>query len=128
MAYVRVIPRDLFNEANLLKCYGQLYLELEKLGMEDCIHGRGFKHGHPFMVRQDESDGSIFIENIYLVVRDRDRRLYRHLNSRDHYPLYMHMPENDDDIRVFNEDGSLTEEMIEFLKGTDDGSTDPEET
>jgi hypothetical protein len=29
MGYTRVIPRDLFNEANLLKCIGGLYIALE---------------------------------------------------------------------------------------------------
>lgn len=32
MTYLRVIPRDLFNEAKLLKCLGKLYLEAEKSG------------------------------------------------------------------------------------------------
>ncbi len=29
MTYKRVIPRDLFNEANLLKCYGALWIALD---------------------------------------------------------------------------------------------------
>ena len=32
--YNRVIPRDLFNEANLLKCMGQLYLCLEAANLK----------------------------------------------------------------------------------------------
>ena len=29
MTYRRVIPRDLFNEGNLLKCLGKLYVQAE---------------------------------------------------------------------------------------------------
>jgi len=35
MSYTRVIPRDLFNEANLLKCYGQIYIEVERMSLPD---------------------------------------------------------------------------------------------
>ncbi len=34
--YARVIPRDLFNEANLLKCFGNLYLRLEVFEPSGC--------------------------------------------------------------------------------------------
>lgn len=31
MSYFRVIPRDLFNEASLLKCYGRLAILLDDM-------------------------------------------------------------------------------------------------
>ena len=30
MTYTRVIPRDLFNEGDLLKCYGRLWILLDE--------------------------------------------------------------------------------------------------
>ena len=61
MSYIRVIPRDLFNEANLLKCHGQLVIHLE---------GRLPNAGFPedvsrFEVEQDPNSGAIYIESSY---------------------------------------------------------------
>lgn len=118
MSYYRVIPRDLFNEGNLLKCYGQLYLNLEKMGLEGCL-----KHeGGPFLIEQNPWDGSISILNVHLFVRENQILLSRPLNSRDPYPLYADIDE-DTTIPVFHDDGSFTEEMTRFLKGT---GTEPE--
>lgn len=114
MSYRRVIPRDLFNEGNLLKCYGQLYLELEKLGLhEECL-------GHhadtdQFRVRQNEADGSLTIQNVILVVRGRQVHLSRPLNARTPYPLWASI--DDHEYRVFDDEGRFTDEMREFLTG-----------
>jgi hypothetical protein len=110
MSYQRVIPRDLFNEANLLKCYGQVYLQLEKLGMEHClIHGPK----RTFMVEQS-IDGELHINNVRLIVGGHWYHMWRPLNSREPYPLYI-TPEDGDDIEVFNDDGTFTEEMKSLL-------------
>lgn len=111
MTYLRVIPRDLFNEANLLKCYGQLYLELEKLRLEDClIHTQSWS---PFDTWQNQDDGSISIGNVRLQVRGETVRLYRPLNSRDPYPLYADTGE--DTLSVFEDSGKLSQEFHAFL-------------
>ena len=41
--------------------------------------------------------------------------LSRPLNARSPFPLYMIL-EDDEEIQVFNDDGSFTEEMLEFLR------------
>ena len=113
MTYLRVIPRDLFNEANLLKCYGQIYLNLERLNLPDV----GFEHDDPwtpFDVRQDEDSGTIHIANVTLTVRGCACRLDRPLNSRQAWPLYL-TTENEEEIAVFSEDGSFSPEMLTFL-------------
>lgn len=111
MSYQRVIPRDLFNEGNLLKCYGQLYLNLEKMGMEEClVHTK-----NEFRVNQMEGDGSLTIMNVWLKVRGVNYYPNRPLNSRLPYPLYLY--DEDGEIEVFNDDGSFTQEMIDFLMG-----------
>lgn len=118
MSYTRVIPRDLFNEANLLKCYGQLYLNLEKMGLQDrLIHEAEDEY---FEVYQDQDSGALTISNITLQDRggDEDVRychLWRPLNSRQPYPLWMRYGD-EDDIAVFNDDGSFTAEMTAFLQ------------
>lgn len=114
MSYPRVIPRDLFNEANLLKCYGQIYLNLEILNPENVE----FEHdGEPFDVQQDDS-GALTIANIELRVRGIPCYLRRPLNSRRPWPLYLTIADSPLEIDVFNEDGSFSDEMTAFLLGS----------
>lgn len=99
MSYDRVIPRDLFNEANLLKCYGKLYIELEKLGLEHIL----LHHNKEqlFNVCQDES-GCLSINDIYI----KDIELFRPLNSREEWPLYAMY--KDIEYEVFTDEGTFT--------------------
>lgn len=116
MSYLRVIPRDLFNEGNLLKCYGQLYLNLERMGLEDRLDHECDEDY--FQVLQNE-DGALSLDNVTLRVTlaesDDEARFYRPLNCRRPFPLYLHHWSNEDDIDVFNDDGTFTAEMISFL-------------
>lgn len=118
MSYQRVIPRDLFNEANLMKCYGQLYLELEHMNVPgvELEH-----HGDNFIITQDESSGDLTINNILLVVGRKTYGFYRPLNSREGWPLYLMT--GDDPIPVFLPGtgvGYLSDEFKRFiLKGTE---------
>lgn len=113
MSYFRVIPRDLFNEANLLKCYGNIYIQLERLNAEgvELLH-----NGEPFEVEQDEHDGSTYVSNVDLVVRGVACQFRRPLNSREAWPLYM-LTGDYEEISVFHDDGSFSVEMLEFLEG-----------
>lgn len=120
MTYLRVIPRDLFNESSLLKCYGKLYLELENqsgtpLG---ALSWRG-DDAQPFDVQQSEADGSIYVANIRLEVGRREFLLTRPLNSRDPWPLWAESEDNDDfePVAVFNDGGSLSAEFLDLIGG-----------
>lgn len=110
MAYNRVIPRDLFNEANLLKCYGQIYLNLEKLNLPHVT----FEHdGDEFNIIQNEDDGSLTIGNIELRVNGKIWRLHRPLNSRYSWPLYAMV--GDLEVEVFDDGGQFSHEMLMLL-------------
>lgn len=113
MSYLRVIPRDLFNESNLLKCYGQIYLNLERVRAD--AHLDGGYDASPFEVLQNE-DGETWLGNIALIVRGYELTLRRPLNSRESWPLWAY-PDEDTEIPVFNADGSFTVEMLAFLVG-----------
>lgn len=120
MAYVRVIPRDLFNEASLLKCLGHLHILLEttpgaaKFDVEDLP---------VFDIEQDESDGSISVVNLPFSVGGRSVHLSRPLNSRAAWPLYLSVPDDSDfePIQVFEETGFFTEAMLDFMQGRSNG-------
>jgi hypothetical protein len=113
MSYVRVIPRDLFNEASLLKCYGRIYTNLETAGVQDA----GLEHdGEAFDIQQDEDDGSTHVANVKLMVRGEVCRLFRPMNSRGTWPLYF-VDDNEEELEVFAEDGSFSRELVDFLRG-----------
>lgn len=120
MAYIRVIPRDLFNEANLLKCYGQIYLNLERVRADaELVEDDSLSSGKPFHITQDV-DGNLTITNVFLRVRGVRMPLRRPLNSREPWPLvmlYEHPAGDEDELPVFNGDGSFSDEMLAFLKG-----------
>ncbi|MGY3582180.1 hypothetical protein ACVIGB_000895 [Bradyrhizobium sp. USDA 4341] len=115
MSYQRVIPRDLFNESSLLKCYGRLYIVLEKVPS----HSARFTDEpvSEFEIRQRADDGSIFIENLPLHVGDDEFRLVRPLNSRHPWPLYAERIGDPDfePVEVFDDEGELTADMRKLL-------------
>ena len=124
MSYIRVIPRDLFNDANLLKCLGQVYLNLEVLN----IPGVSLEHdGEAFDIHQDASSGATSVSNISLLIGEngdpylnsRCFYFYRPMNSREPWPLVTAVPNDDDEwqeIAVFDNDGTFSAEMMAFLK------------
>lgn len=116
MSYTRVLPRDLFNEANLLKCYGRLAICLdEKAGQHGAKLGESWAV-HSFDVEQ-EIDGELFIANLPLLVGDREFVLVRPLNSRRAWPLYVEDPKDDGfgPVEVFDDEGNLSAEMMKLI-------------
>lgn len=115
MIYHHVVPRDLFNEGNLLKCLGKLTLYIQdgclpRLQLAESALASGFK------IEQNEATGGIFCRNYLLVGHLYNDRLpvfhERPLNSRDPWPLFLYI--EDQGFQVFNDDGTLTEEMEVF--------------
>lgn len=118
MTYRREVPRDLFNEASLLKCLGQLAL---------IIHDRGIPReqlrvshmGRGFGVDQDPADGSIYAASVQIVIREELFAHRRPLNSREPWPLYV-VPAFDPDgaeVAVFEIDGQLSPEFRALMEG-----------
>lgn len=114
MTYQRVIPRDLFNEANLLKCYGQLWLKLE-CWPDAAVQ---LKHyGSRFIIEQNLGDGSLIICNIRLIIGNKTLQLRRPLNSREPWPLYCDVadPVEPYEVAIFTDDGELSDEFKALL-------------
>lgn len=111
MSYLRVIPRDLFNEADLLKCCGRLWICLDNLGDANAVLGDddGEHDGSPFDIQQDEGSGALTVANLRFLIHGRPWRLTRPLNSREPWPLYA---ERDEDcVSVFTGEGELSPEF-----------------
>lgn len=101
MTYKRVLPRDIFNEANLLKCIGKLTLMIE----DGLILWLSYHYdGEPFVVCMHECDGSLYVANIQFIAHNKTLDVRRPLNSREAWPLFINA---DDCIDVFNDDGEF---------------------
>lgn len=100
----RVLPRDAFNDANLLKCIGQLTMLIEDGAHE--VSGLRFEYdGEPFDIRQDASDGSTYVANLSFYLGRHLVLMRRPLNSRDAWPLLM--IHNGEEYYVFSEQGAI---------------------
>lgn len=111
MSYARVIPRDLFNEGDLLNCLGRLWIKLDG----DRRHHAELVHHDDgaFVIVQDPADGSISCLSVELTFPGADSfnkpHLFRQLNARDKWPLWLR--HGDEDLRVFDLDGELSPEF-----------------
>lgn len=115
MSYLRVVPRDLFNESNLLKCYGQMYLLSER---HDGLSVEGGDNATPFDVRQSDADGSTYLANVAVYARGKRITLSRPLNSRDAWPLWVEAVDDedlDDPFEAFTDEGKLSPEFLALL-------------
>lgn len=109
--YKRVIPRDLFNEAKLLKCMGRLVLLIQDRFIPlqmSCVD-----NGEPFKIALMD-EGSLTITNITITVKGRTLLFKTTYNAKSNYPLYV---EHDNcDYRVFDETGEFDMEFINFCR------------
>lgn len=120
MTYRRVIPRDLFNEASLLKCLGRLAILTEDLPGVAMQYGGEGDPDEGWNIRQDEASGAIYADNVLLWIGGRVAHLERPLNSRDEWPLYLtHLDgrELGFEIEVFDSLGGLSATMQAVLAG-----------
>lgn len=112
-----MLLRDLFNEAKLLKCLGQLALHAENDVIDVWIKHHLKEEG--FLIDQDPADGALFCTNLKVsTMGGRDLRLHSPYNSREPYPLYYVDMDDDEspEQEVFCDDGSFTDHFLEYCK------------
>lgn len=113
--YTRVIPRDLFNEAKLLKCVGRLsLLVLDRMAPKGLTID---ETGEPFRVVMLQ-EGALTIINYPISVHGIPHTFATPVNNRSNYPLDMQVGESDDyfTIRVFDESGNFEPEFLDYMK------------
>ena len=105
MTYKRVCPRDLFNEAKLLKCLGFVSLLIH----EGKIPGLTMNHENEslgFIIEQDGTDGSIYVSNLHFFDENGTPVYFYHpLNNKENFPLRMKY--KDEEYYFFNENGKM---------------------
>ena len=108
-SYIRVTPRDLFNEAKLLKCMGQLCLKVHDnmvpVAME-VTHD-----GDPFEIALLD-EGALCISNLHVSIHGVGVVFQATYNSRASYPLFAFY--DNCEYLVFGDDGEFTSEFIHF--------------
>lgn len=111
MSYERVIPRDLFNDANLLKCVGKVCLLIHDNMLE-----LEFEHdGREFDIEQNE-DGDTYVQNLRFQNLDGGLvYLYRPLNARASWPLLSDFDDDNCRINVFDDNGNISDEFNAML-------------
>lgn len=109
------MPRDLFNEANLLKCFGQLTLAIENGATTKWPELTVVHYGKDdgWVIDQDQADGSIYCVNLMVSYKMRTIALSVPLNSRMRYPMLFQV--HNSIGRVFDNNGVLSEEFIAML-------------
>lgn len=114
--YKRVIPRDLFNEGNLLKCLGRVALLIEDGFAPE---GMRLEHTGPaqgFEIDQAPGSGDICCINLMLVTNGGRAHVWRSLNSRGKWPIFIGAAD-DEEIEVLADDGLFAEEFLVWAKG-----------
>lgn len=110
MNYTRVIPRDFFNEAKLLKCLGQLSLKVLDGKCPDSMEILfDDESGDSFAVVQDDSDGSIYVANYPITINGFQVWFKTPLNSKEAYPLFCEWEY--ENYTVFTDKGEFTDEF-----------------
>ena len=120
MTHFRVIPRDLFNEAKLLKSLGQLCLKIHE-GRADPLT---VEHEDPeagFTVALCPISGTLFVRDLWFACNGLPVDFCSSYNDRDPYPLWAEFPPPDPTtaipenkrgpFRVFDDSGEFSEEF-----------------
>lgn len=126
--YGRVVPRDLFNEAKLLKCLGFVCLLMEesshfKFELKQSENG--------FKIRQDASSGDIRVANLHFWYLGTPIYFSSSLNSKGDLPLIASAGEEDVGVSVLVRTDvdkvEFSEEFVEWIKATFNDECDDEE-
>lgn len=109
--YTRVIPRDLFNEAKLLKCLGVLTLLIH-----DNQAPKGLKVeqiDNDFKIGLTD-DGSLKTNSLQFTYKNQILDFQTTYNSKSNFPFYCVFDYCE--YLVFNENGDLDPEFLDFLE------------
>jgi hypothetical protein len=110
--YSRVIPRDFFNEAKLLKCMGMLALKILDRQTPCDMHIDEGEEGEPFNIELSD-EGGLFVSNYHVYVKNTRCTFKTTYNSKSAYPFYCEY--ENCDYCVFDESGEWDSEFIHLV-------------
>jgi hypothetical protein len=107
--YTRVSPRDLFNEAKLLKCLGHLALMIH----DNKLQGITFSDsGIPFKIGLHDAGYLTATQGVKFKKDGELIWLGTSYNSKANYPLICMA--DYEEIQVFDESGAITDDFFEY--------------
>lgn len=119
MSYIRVLPRDLFNEAKLLKCLGQLSLHIHDHNPLTRLYGMALRHytsiTDGFTIDLDAANNALCVHNLSLESSVGHIHLYSVYNSKAPYPLQFTLQSGACGA-VFCDNGNFDQEFIDALR------------
>lgn len=115
--YSRVIPRDFFNEAKLLKCMGNLALKILDFQIPEGIKIEIENSGDPFNIVLT-NDGFLMVSNYSVTVNGEEVIMKSTYNSKENYPFYCEI--DYDEYLVFDDKGEFTKEFIERFQNSEE--------
>lgn len=104
--YIRIIPRDLFNESKLLKCIGRLVLLIHD---GYTLNNMEMEHDNDAFEIGLTDDGFLTITNIVFTINNKQLFLKSLYNSKDNFPLFLEYDYCD--YLVFDENGNYTDDF-----------------
>lgn len=114
MSHERILPRDLFNEAKLLKCLGRLsLLKHEHPDLPFTVELDEEKATDRFIIEQDQDTGDLYVSNIRILSGKIELQANIPYNApNDPWPLRVVYDDRDEfeETSVFDENGDLTAE------------------
>jgi hypothetical protein len=115
MNYQRIAPRDVFNEANFLKCIGQITHFIEAGTLKNV----SFNHqlfNNDWVKFELDSDGELILkEHLFYRASDGEAiNLSRNVNARGEWPILL-VTEEWEYIDIFDSKGEISLEFEEWL-------------
>lgn len=114
MTYHRVAPRDIFNEANFMKCIGKLTLIMHDTGLEGITFNQDDYAEFGLPMGLDEYTGGLVVHGMF-VAHGKFLSIHRPINSREPWPVFIE-DDDGDSIGIFTDDGELSEEFKQWLE------------
>jgi len=112
MKYKRVIPRDFFNNAKLLKCLGAFTLLVDEYAFTRKLISIE-ENDEPFNIALTEN-GELFCANYTWYLKGEPLFLFTPYNSKAAYPLFCRIENSD--YNVLNEHGKFDIEFLNYIK------------
>lgn len=105
--YHRVYPRDLFNESQLLKCLGRLFIEAEVNE-----HLTVVLDAQRPIILLDLMSGGIAVQDLFITYKGEKYQHLRPVNSRVNYDLELISPDYKL-FKAFNQSGEFVFESLD---------------
>lgn len=106
--YDRVIPRDFFNEAKLLKCFGFLSLKILNNSLPEGMQIHIEDNGERFDIELAD-EGFLYLANYCTTINEVPVLFLTTYNNKSNFPFYCRI--DDYDYQVFDEGGNFTDEF-----------------